>query len=97
MWEASSIISSESCNFNIANLDGQSETNRPIIDAIDAQYKFFCSTTAKFYLDRNLSGVYSTIMDFYKYHFLDMILPYLGDAVKKDKDSISFGLLNKVA
>jgi hypothetical protein len=69
---------------------------RPVLESIEAQYRFFCSTVSKFYMDRNLSGVYSAIMDFSKYHFLDMILPFLTDLAKKDGDIAAFNLLHKV-
>lgn len=96
MWEACTIVGSERAYFEPLINGCDKQVKKPIYEAIEAQYRFFCSTTSKFYLDKNLSGVYSSIMDFSKYHFLDLILPYLADAVKKERDSSAFELLSKV-
>lgn len=97
LWQASSVLSSSRDNTTLTKESEEVSSARPLNKAIEAQYKFFCSTVSKFYQQRNLSGAYSGLVDFLKFHYMDMIMPFLIDNIKQRGDAHSYRTLSKVA
>lgn len=96
LWGAATVLQShpesESSSGDPASeLHGQ--TINKVYQMILAQTDLFVKLSLHDYKSKNLSGVYSGMMDFLKYHLMDLIFPYLCDRVIKDKDQMARSVL----
>ena len=51
------------------------------------------NTCSDRYKNRNVSGVYSSMMDYMKYHLLDITIQPLSDLIIQHQDAASYKLL----